>query len=83
MTVLQSQTGKACMFASAQGNFFWHQTDFIFRLRALKNFGKWLQQNFPMGFWVWPNFEAKKMTLLLAYTPSEPISGPLSCQTPN
>ena len=76
------QAKPACLLAPKE-LFFWHQTDFIFGLRTLKNIGKGLQQNFPTCFWVWPNFKTKKPTLLLPYTPSEPISGPLSCQTPN
>ena len=55
--------------------FFLHQSDFRFGLMALKNIRKWLQLIFLTAFWGPPNFEPQKITLLLPYTPSVPISG--------
>ena len=45
-----------------------------------QNIRKWLQLIFPTAFWGLPNFEPKKMTLLLPCTSSVPISGYLLCQ---
>ena len=57
---IKSQTTKAHMFSSAWKKFFWHQSDFRFGHKALKNIRKWLQLIFPMAFWELPNFEPKK-----------------------
>ena len=71
-------TGKACMFASTQIIFFWHQL-------WTQGTQKHLEMAFSTGFWVWPNFEAKKNRLHCFCTPpeSEPISTPLLCQIQN
>ena len=67
--ILQLWTTKALIFSSAWEDFFLHQSDFRFGLRALKNIRKWLQLIFPTAFWGPPNFEPKEITLLLPCTP--------------
>ena len=61
------QAKPACLLAPKE-LFFWHQTDFIFGLRALKNIRKW--QNFPQVFGSGQILSPKRMTLLLPYTSS-------------
>ena len=57
-----AQAKPACLLVPEE--IFWHQTDFIFGLGALENVRKWLQREFHTGFWVRPNFEAKKNDLI-------------------
>ena len=81
--LLQSWTGKACMFARAQeekiGTKWTSYLDSGHSKTSENGFNGILPQVSGSGQILRP----KKMTLLLPYTPSEPISSLLSCQTPN